>query len=308
MDVNENNAGRLVSLDVFRGLTIAGMILVNNPGSWKYVIGPLRHAEWLGWTPADTVFPSFLFIVGVAITFSFGKRLGVGEKKRTLYLKIFRRALILFTLGLFLNAFPKFDLAALRIPGVLQRIAVCYAIASVIFINTKWKTQLAWAVSLLLLYWAAVEFIPIPELGAGGYVRGVNLPAWIDSKVLEGHMWSVSKTWDPEGILSTVPAISTVLFGILAGHWLGSGRPQREKATRLLMAGAAAVLAGSLWGLWMPIIKGMWTSSYCVLMAGLASICLAAIYCVVDIRGWKRWAQPARVFGRNAITASPCLN
>ena len=292
---------RLISLDVFRGLTIAAMILVNNPGSWSHVYGPLRHAGWHGWTFADTVFPFFLFIVGVAIAFAFGDKLDKGIDKRSLYLRIIRRALILFALGLFLNAFPRFDFSTLRIPGVLQRIAVCYLVASVIFLNTKWKGQLAWAAGLLLVYWAAMEWIPFPGGEAGLYEKGKNLAAWVDLRLLAGHMWRVAKTWDPEGLLSTAPAVSTTLFGVLAGHWLRNELEPRKKAARLLAAGAAAVLIGSLWHLMMPINKSLWTSSYCVLMAGLASMCLAVIYYIVDIRGWKRWTSPALVFGRNAI-------
>jgi len=299
--VDKYNPQRLISLDVFRGLTIAAMILVNNPGSWSNVYAPLRHAGWHGWTFTDTVFPFFLFIVGVAIAFSFGNALGTEFSKRSLYIKIIRRALILFALGLFLNAFPLFEMSALRIPGVLQRIAVCYLITAVIFLNSTWKGQLAWAIGLLLFYWAIMEWIPVPGAGAGLYEKGNNLAAWVDGQLLEDHMWAVTKTWDPEGIISTIPAISTTLFGVLAGHWLKTDRAPREKAIRLLATGAAAVLAGALWNLLLPINKSLWTSSYCVFMAGLASICLGIIYYMVDVRGWKKWTQPARIFGMNAI-------
>ncbi len=292
---------RQISLDVFRGLTIASMILVNNPGSWSNIYTPLRHAEWHGWTFADTVFPFFLFIVGVAIAFSFGNALEAESSKRALYIKIIRRASILFGLGLFLNAFPLFEMSTLRIPGVLQRIAGCYLIAAVIFMNSTWKGQLAWAIGLLLLYWAIMEWMPVPGAGAGLYEKGNNLAAWVDFQLLEGHMWAVTKTWDPEGIISTIPAVSTTLFGVLAGHWLRSDRAPREKTIRLLAVGLMAVLIGRLWNLWLPINKSLWTSSYCVLMAGLASICLSVIYYIVDVRGWKKWTRPARVFGMNAI-------
>lgn len=299
--MDKDQPKRLISLDVFRGLTIAAMILVNNPGSWSHVYGPLRHAGWHGWAFADTVFPFFLFIVGVAIAFSFGNKLESEIDRQSMYIRIIRRSLILFALGLFLNAFPFNDLAALRIPGILQRVAVCYLITSVIFLNSSWKGQLAWAIGLLLAYWAAMEWIPVPGTGAGLYEKGNNLAAWVDGRILTGHMWAQAKTWDPEGIISTIPAVSTTLFGVLAGHWLRSDRALGEKAARLLAAGAAAVLVGSLWNLLLPINKSLWTSSYCVLMAGLASICLSAIYYIVDVRGKKRWAQPARVLGRNAI-------
>lgn len=301
--MNKEIPERIVSLDVFRGLTIAAMILVNNPGSWSHIYAPLRHAAWHGWTIADLVFPFFLFIVGVSVAISLGRRLEAGAEKKPLYLKIIRRALILFALGLLLNAFPSFELSTLRIPGVLQRIAVCYLAAAVIFMNTSWKGQLAWAAGLLLAWWAAMEWMPVPGGGAGLYEKGTSLAAWIDGLVLEGHMWQSTKTWDPEGILSTIPAVSTTLFGVLAGQWLtGEGAP-RVKATGLLAAGGAATGIGALWNLLLPINKNLWTSSYSVFMAGLALIALGAIYYLVDVRGKRRWAQPALVFGMNAIAA-----
>lgn len=299
--MNQDRPARIVSLDVFRGLTIAAMILVNNPGSWNHVYSPLRHAEWHGWTFADTVFPFFLFIVGVAVAVSFGSRLEAGADRRPLYIKIIRRTLVLFALGLFLSGFPFFELSTLRFPGVLQRIAVCYLITAVIFMNSTWKGQLAWVVGLLLFYWAIMEWIPVPGTGAGLYDKGSNLAAWVDSQLLRGHMWPVTKTWDPEGILSTIPAISTTLFGVLTGHWLKSDRTPRDKTIWLLVAGGAGVLAGALWHLGLPINKSLWTSSYSVFMAGLASICLGVICFLVDVRGEKRWTQPALVYGRNAI-------
>ena len=301
--VDEERPRRIKSLDAFRGITIAAMILVNNPGSWNHVYGPLRHAKWHGWTFADLVFPFFLFIVGVSVAVSFGRRLETGEDRRSLYLKIIRRALILFTLGLLLNGFPYYDLSILRIPGVLQRIAVCYLASSVIFLNSKWKGQLAWAVGLLLLYWAAMEWVPVPGGSAGLYEKGNNLAAWIDGRLLTGHMWAVTRTWDPEGILSTVPAISTTLFGVLTGRWLTGDRAPREKAAGLLAAGAAAAAAGTVWQLSTPINKSLWTSSYALFTAGLASICLGAVYWLVDVRDWKRWTVPALVLGMNAIAA-----
>ena len=299
--MDKDQSTRLVSLDVFRGLTIAAMILVNNPGSWSHVYGPLRHTEWHGWTFADLIFPFFLFIVGVAIVFAFSKKLEMGVAKRSLYTKVIRRTLILFALGLFLNGFPFFDLAILRIPGVLQRIAICYLIASLVFLNSTWKGQFAWATGLLLAYWAIMEWIPVPGIGAGLYVKGFNLAAYVDSLYLKGHMWSVTKTWDPEGLISTIPAISTTLFGVLAGHWLRSERAPQEKTVWLFIIGSAAFIIGSLWHFWLPINKNLWTSSYSVLMAGLALICLGIIYYFVDVRGWKKWIQPAMVYGMNAI-------
>lgn len=302
-NVEKDRSERIISLDVFRGLTIAAMFLVNNPGNWSHLYGPLRHAEWHGWTLADLVFPFFLFIVGVSVAVSFGRRLEAEEERRSLYLKIIRRALILFVLGLLLNGFPHYDLSILRIPGVLQRIAVCYLASSVIFINSRWKGQLAWAAGLLLIYWAAMEWIPIPEGSAGLYEKGNNLASWIDGRLLAGHMWTVTKTWDPEGILSTLPAVSTTLLGVVAGRWLTGDKEPQKKVTGLLTVGAAAAAAGPLWHLAMPINKSLWTSSYALLTAGLASICLGVLYWLVDARGWKGWTVPARVLGMNAITA-----
>ncbi|UCF06230.1 MAG: DUF5009 domain-containing protein [bacterium] len=300
--MDKDQSARLASLDAFRGLTIAAMILVNNPGSWSYVYAPFRHAGWHGWTFTDLIFPFFLFIVGVAIAFALGKKLEVGIRKRSLYIKVIRRTLILFALGLFLNAFPHFELSALRIPGVLQRIAICYLIATVIFLNSTWKGQFAWAIGLLLFYWAIMEWIPVPGLGTGLYEKGSNLAAYIDNLLLKDHMWSETKTWDPEGLISTIPAVSTTLFGVLTGHWLRSSKTPLEKTVWLLVMGSVAVLVGAWWHIWLPINKNLWTSSYSVFMAGLALICLGISYICIDVHGSKKWIQPALVFGMNAIT------
>jgi predicted acyltransferase len=302
-NVEKDRPARIISLDTFRGLTIAAMVLVNDPGSWSHVYAPLRHAEWNGCAIADLVFPFFLFIVGISVAVSFGRRIEAGEEKRDLYIRIVRRALALFALGLLLNGFPYYDMSTLRVPGVLQRIAVCYLAASVIFLNTKWKGRLVWAAGLLLAYWAAMEWIPVQGAGAGHYEKGINLAAWIDGHLLAGHMWQATKTWDPEGILSTAGAISTTLFGALAGQWLTGRAEPRDKATGLFAAGGAGAASGALWGFLMPINKSLWTSSYAVFTAGLALICLGAVYYFVDVRGWKRWAWPARVLGMNAIAA-----
>jgi predicted acyltransferase len=296
-------SNRLVSLDAFRGATIAAMILVNNPGSWKYVYPPLRHAEWHGWTFTDIIFPFFLFIVGVAIVFAFSKQLASHTPMKKIYTKIIRRTLILYGLGLFLSGFPYFDFSTIRVVGVLQRIAICYLIASVIFLHTKtWRSRAVWTAGLLLLYWGLMEFIPVPGIGAGSYEKGVNFSNYIDSVLLKGHMWSYTKTWDPEGIISTIPAISTTLFGVLTGEWLKSGKTPMEKTVGMLIAGNIGLFIGSCWHYWLPINKNIWTSSYSVLMAGLALICLGIIYYLIDIRGHKAVFKPAVVYGLNAIT------
>ena len=237
---------RLISLDAFRGITIAGMILVNNPGSWSTVYSPLLHAPWHGWTPTDFIFPFFLFIVGVAMTFSFAKQLERSSRK-DIYLKIVRRSLILFGLGMFLALFPFFNFSTVRIPGVLQRIAVCYFFASIIFLNTDLKQQ-AWICGgLLLFYWAIMALIPVPEYGAGDLSTEGNLAAFVDAALLKGHIWK--ENWDPEGILSTIPAIATTLTGVLTGHLLRMEIDKRDIAGWLFTAGWIAILAGLFWGI-----------------------------------------------------------
>jgi predicted acyltransferase len=276
---------RLLSLDVFRGITIAGMILVNNPGSWAHVYPPLLHAEWHGWTPTDLVFPFFLFIVGVAMSFSFGARTG-GPALR----KILVRSLVLFGLGLFMAAYPRFDPTHLRIPGVLQRIALCYLGASLLVLHASRKA----------LYWILVLLL-------GGYfvlLRGDlsvdgNLSARVDRFLLGSHLWK--PTWDPEGLLSTLPAIATTLLGYLVGERLRAAENGHETAPTLFTAGWALILAGLFWSIWFPINKNLWTSSYVLFTAGAALQFLAGLYWVVDVKEWRSWTQPAVVFGRNAI-------
>jgi predicted acyltransferase len=302
-DTGSNTSGRLISLDFFRGTTILAMILVNNPGSWSDVYAPLLHAKWHGWTFTDLIFPFFLFIVGVAIVYAFSKRVLSGAPKLDLYKKIIRRTLILFALGLFLSGFPYFDLSTIRIMGVLQRIALCYLFASIIFLHTSWKGQLGWAVGLMLAYWAMMEWIPVPGIGAGLYDKGANFAAYIDSMFLEGHMWSVSKTWDPEGLVSTIPAISTTLLGVLTGHWLRSEKSQTEKTLGMFISGNFLMFVASVWAWVLPINKSIWTSSYTLMMGGLALICLGFSYYFIDVRqGSKKWLQPSLVYGTNAIT------
>jgi predicted acyltransferase len=292
-------AGRMASLDVFRGLTIAGMILVNNPGTWEAIYSPLEHAAWHGWTPTDLVFPFFLFIVGVSITLALGRRAEGGGPKRDLYLKIIRRSLIIFALGLFLAGFPRYDLSTLRIPGVLQRIAVCYLIASLIFLKTRWRTQAVVAAALLLLYWAVMVLIAAPGFGRGDLSMEGNLGAYVDRTLFGRHTWK--PLYDPEGILSTIPAISTTLAGILTGQWLRLRRPELEKVAGMFVAGVALIIAGWAWGFWFPINKALWTSSYVLLTAGLALQLLAACFWLIDVKGIRRWAKPFLIFGTNAL-------
>jgi predicted acyltransferase len=291
--------GRMSSLDVFRGLTIAGMILVNNPGTWDAIYSPLEHSKWDGLTPTDLVFPFFLFIVGVSITLALARRADVGGSKRDLYLKIVRRTVIIFALGLVLTAFPYNDLAAFRIPGVLQRIAVCYFFAAIIFLNTRWRAQAAIVVALLLLYWAAMKLVPVPGFGAGDLSMAGNLAAYVDRGVFGRHTWK--PLYDPEGLLSTIPAIATTLCGVLTGQLLRSRRAPLEKVAAMFVAGACSMVVGWAWNFWFPVNKALWTSSYVVLTAGMALELLAACYWLVDIKGYARWAKPFLAFGTNAL-------
>ena len=291
---------RLVSLDVFRGITIAGMVLVNNPGTWEHIYWPLEHAQWHGWTPTDLVFPFFLFIVGAAITLAFGSRV---ESCRTsgLYLKIVKRTLIIFGIGLLLNALPYFALAELRIPGVLQRIAVCYFVASILFLTTKLRTQVAITIALLLGYWLLVKVIPAPGFAAGDLTKEGSLPSFIDRVVFGKHVWALGKVYDPEGLLSTIPALATTLIGVLAGAWLRTKKSAHEKVAGLFVAGAICVAIGWAWNSFFPINKALWTSSYVLFSGGLALQFLALCYWVIDIKGYRRWAKPFEIFGLNAI-------
>ncbi|HKC65219.1 MAG TPA: heparan-alpha-glucosaminide N-acetyltransferase domain-containing protein, partial [Pyrinomonadaceae bacterium] len=293
--------GRMLSLDVFRGITIAGMVLVNNPGTWSSIYWPLEHAEWDGWTPTDLIFPFFLFIVGISITLAFARRVESGSNERELILKVIKRSLVIFALGLFLNGFPYFHLASIRIPGVLQRIAVCYLFASLIFIKTNWRTQAVIAGALLLLYWILMTVVPVLIFGAADLSKEGNLGAHVDRWLLGPHIWKQGVVYDPEGLLSTIPAIATTLCGILTGHWLRSRRSQLEKVGGLFFAGACAVAVGWAWHFFFPINKSLWTSSYVVFTAGMALELLAVCYWLVDIKGYKRWAKPFIIFGVNAL-------
>lgn len=294
--------GRLVSLDVFRGLTVAGMVLVNNPGSWAHIYWPLEHAEWHGWTPTDLIFPFFLFIVGTSITLSLGRQLESGNSRGELLPGILRRTVILFALGLLLAGFPYFNFGTIRIPGVLQRISVCYLVSALIFVKSRWRTQAIIAASLLIVYWLLLLLVPAPGYSAGDLSKEGSLASFIDRSILGPHIWKQGKVYDPEGFLSTLGAIATTLFGVLAGHWLRTRRSSIEKAGGLFFAGVMAVIVGWLWALWLPINKSLWTSSYALFTAGMALLVLGCCYWLVEIKGCKIWARPFVIFGVNAIT------
>jgi predicted acyltransferase len=298
---------RLGSLDVFRGVTIAAMILVNNAGDWNKTYAPLLHAEWHGWTPTDLVFPFFLFAVGIAIPYAFAGRLErSGGDRGSLHRQILGRTAILFALGLFLNWFPFYtvDWPNARIPGVLQRIALVYLIAALAWLHLKPRSRALLALVLLAGYWLAMLLVPVPGYGPGDLSAEGNLAAWVDHELLGTHTWRKAPgPGDPEGILSTLPALATTLLGLFIGDWLRSPRGPREKFSALLLWGGLATYAGLTLGSWFPINKNLWTSTYVVFTGGLAMLLLAAIYYLVDMRKRDAWARPFTAFGTNAILA-----
>jgi predicted acyltransferase len=279
---------RLTSLDVFRGLTIAGMILVNNSGDGVHTYWPLEHAKWNGWTPTDLVFPFFLFIVGVSMVFSFGARAARGHTRKALLLHVVKRSAIIFALGLFLYAYPTFNWHTARIPGVLQRIAVVYLIASALVLYTGRATRAIVTAALLIGYCAGV-------LTMDG-----NLVGYVDRSLIYNHLW-IAHRFDPEGILSTIPAIGTCLLGVFTGEWMRSARSVSHKLAGLFGAAAAGLIAGEIWSLWFPINKMIWTSSYVLFTAGFALFVFGVCYWMVDVRGWKRWSIPFMMFGVNPL-------
>ena len=299
---------RLLSLDLFRGATIAAMILVNDPGDGPSAYWPLHHADWNGWTPTDLVFPFFLLIVGVAMAFSFQSRLDRGEPRTRLLKHVLWRGLALFAIGMFLNGFPNhYHLASWRIYGVLQRIAICYVITGVLELWTGWRAQIAAAFACLAGYWILVRYVPVPGFGIPTHDIPLldpdrNVVAWLDRKLLMGHLYEGTR--DPEGVLSNIPAIATCLLGLLCGKWLKTNNSPRIKTVAIVAAGVFAIAVGRTIHLWFPINKKLWTSSYVIFSAGLALIVLAAFYWVSDVRqhrGW--WTRPILVFGTNAIAA-----
>lgn len=293
-------AGRLVSLDAFRGLTIAGMILVNNPGSWAHIYPPLAHAAWHGWTPTDLIFPYFLFIIGVAIPFSFRRRLGEGAERGDLFRHVVRRAFIIVGVGLAMRAVPDFDFAEMRWAGVLQRIGLVYLIAAGLYLWFAARGRWIWTGGLLFGYWAVMMLVPVPGYGAGDLSPDGNLAAYLDRLLMDGHLYR--DTWDPEGLLSSLPAVATSLLGIFTGEWLLSDRDRKVLTRGLLAAGAVLVPLGLLWGLVFPINKNLWTSSYVVFTAGTALLLLGAMYWAIDVKRWRGWWHtPMVVYGMNAI-------
>ncbi|GAB4361325.1 MAG: heparan-alpha-glucosaminide N-acetyltransferase domain-containing protein [Bryobacter sp.] len=278
---------RLASLDVFRGLTIALMILVNTPGDGRTTYAPLQHVPWHGWTITDGVFPSFVWIIGLAVTLVVPRRLASGLAPRAILSQAARRTAILFGLGVFLYAFPHFNLETFRILGVLQRLALCYFATVLAVLYFPWRAQLGLAFGLLAAYWIAmVSYGPLTVEG--------NLAHAIDRAILGSHNYGNTKTWDPEGILSTVPAIASCLLGAVAGKFL--------KVPVLLFSGLVLAIAGQLAGFFFPINKMLWSPSFVLWMAGLDAILMGALLWIVDQKGWRAWARPFEWMGMNAIT------
>ena len=320
---------RLLSLDVFRGLTIAGMLLVNDPGTWSAIYPPLEHAEWNGWTPTDLIFPFFLFIVGITTHLSLSARRARGDDDGALIRQIIRRGALIFLIGLAINGFPFFTWGSIsgdpgflhritdrllhwRIMGVLQRIGVVYLCAALLTFKTTLKQQILILAGLLFGYWILMTCLPVPDTGSLGATM-LNVPphtmaAWFDRLFLDwgrfgNHNWGSSLTWDPEGTLSTIPAIGTAILGVMAGQWIGSSRSLSERLNGLFAAGALLMAAGMVWNWGFPINKSLWTSSYVLFCAGMAAVSLATIMWIVDLHQLKRWTKPAVIYGMNPIVA-----
>ncbi|MBF4518031.1 DUF5009 domain-containing protein [Flavobacterium sp. ANB] len=342
---------RLISLDVFRGLTILLMTIVNNPGDWGNVFPPLLHAEWNGCTPTDLVFPFFIFIMGVAVPLAMPDK----TYDSTTFNKILVRSLRMFCLGIFFNFFGKIQLFGLdgiplligrlaitiavgyalmgsfsskiknilafsilfiylflaysgieayhdvRLPGVLQRIAIVYFVVSLLYLKTSQKTQIITGVILLLGYWAIMTLIPVPGFGAANLEKGTNLASWVDSILLKGHMYHETVTWDPEGILSTIPSIVNGIIGLLIGQLLLREITKTQKAQKIVIAGVVLIVVGLLWNIVFPLNKSLWTSSYVLFTTGLATTFLAVLYYVIDIADYKKGFKPFLIWGVNPM-------
>ncbi|MBS7566190.1 DUF5009 domain-containing protein [Mucilaginibacter sp. Bleaf8] len=294
---------RLQSLDFFRGLTVATMTLVNNPGDWGHIYTPLEHAAWNGCTVADLVFPSFLFIMGVSVVYAMQSARADVANHGKMITKVLRRALIIFALGLLMSTFLIWDLGTIRIPGVLQRIALVYLICGLLFIKTGTKVQAAIIAFVLVVYYLLMTFVPVPGVGPANLQPETNLGAWLDRTIFTtAHLWKESKTWDPEGLLSTLPAIGTGLLGVLTGTWLKrKDVTDKTKVYRLLFAAALLVGTGLVWNTFFPINKALWTSSYVLFVGGLSMACLTLCYWLIDVHGYRRFIKPFLVYGMNAI-------
>ncbi|HXN77092.1 MAG TPA: DUF5009 domain-containing protein [Gemmatimonadaceae bacterium] len=319
---------RLISLDVFRGITIAGMLLVNDPGTWSAIFPPLEHAAWDGWTPTDLIFPFFLFIVGITTYLSMSARRARGDEDPALVKQILRRGIIIYLLGFAMAMFPFyqwgtidalpnangwdriiFRIEHVRILGVLPRIGIVYICAGLLTLKTTLKQQVIIIATVLLGYWFAMTLIPVPGENAIGAVllhtKDRNLAAYLDRLILgTNHTWIGSVTFDPEGPMSTIPAIATAMLGVIAGRWLAlKEKPLLERISGLFAVGSIAMVLGLMWNWSFPINKNLWTSSYVIFTAGMACVALATTMWIVDYRNVKWWTKPFVVFGVNPIVA-----
>src|SRR5437016_5306477 len=319
---------RLLFLDVFRGLTVAGMVLVNNPGSWAHIYWPLEHAEWNGWTPTDLIFPFFLFIVGITTHLSLAARRARGDDDSALVKQILRRGITIYLLGFAMAMFPFYQWGAIqtlpnatawdrivyriehvRLLGVLPRIAIVYICAGLLTLKTNLRQQILVIATLLFGYWFAMTLIPVPGENAIGalllHTHDRNLAAWLDRLILgTNHTWTGSVTFDPEGPMSTIPAIGTAMVGGIAGTWIGrKDKSVPDRISGLFAAGSIGMVVGLMWNWSFPINKNLWTSSYVMFTAGMACVTLATIMWVVDYSSLKGWTKPFVVYGVNPIVA-----
>lgn len=302
------------------------MITVNDPGIEESVYAPLEHAKWNGITPTDFVFPSFVFIMGMSIALAFSRQLGAGPggglaasgvagggaeargvegggavARGAMLRKTLRRAGVLFALGVLLSVVPYFDFANYRIPGVLQRLGVVYALCVPLFLYTRWTTQ-AWLAAILLIgYCMAMTLIPVPGYGYAILEPGKNLAAWLDRRVIPGRLWQGN--WDPEGLLTTVPAIATGIGGMLVGRLLLTERTAERKIIYLFLAGFVAFALANGWNWFFPLNKNLWTSSFVLYVGGIDCMLFASLYFIIDVLQYKNWCEWARAYGSNAITA-----
>lgn len=293
---------RLVSLDAFRGFTIAAMILVNFPGNWDYVFLPLRHTEWWGISFTDLIAPFFLFTVGVSIALAYTKRLESGATPQSMYKKLFIRSLKIFAVGMFLNILgiiDDFRWEELRWTGTLHRIAIVFLVCGLLFLHTGWHVQAVTGTVVLVLYCMAMTMIPTPGYDTAMLEPGVNLAAWVDQQLLPGAMWE--DTWDPEGILSTFPAIVTGITGMLAGKLVISQRPIEAKVILLFFWGFISFVTGIVWNWSFGLNENLWTPSFVLLTSGMAALTLASCIYVIDMRNKQKWVQFGVIYGMNAI-------
>ena len=298
---------RLTCIDVYRGLAVAGMILVDNPGSDDLAYGPIKHTFWNGWSTADLIFPSFIFLVGVSMAFSFAARLRRGESRQKIFVHAIWRSLLLIAIGFLANASPIFglDWHTFRFYGVTQRIALCYLAAAILVLWSNWRGQVIALIALLAGYWAILRLVPVPGFGLPGHEIPFmdpehNIAAWLDRKLMMGHLYNDVR--DPEGLMSTIPAIGTTLMGVLTGQWLRTEASPRSKALRIVAFGLLGMALGLVWDRWFPINKNLWTSSFALFTGGFALIFLALLYWVMEIKNWRgAWTMPFLVFGMNAI-------